>query len=71
MDALKGAEKTLVTLRPRLLICTYHKPDDPERIGALIQSFDYELFYSDIVKLDGDRPLFRPAFVYAIPSGMR
>lgn len=71
IDALKGAEKTLGTLRPRLLICTYHKPDDPERIGEFIQSFDYQLFYSDIVKLDGDRPLFRPAFVYAVPFERR
>lgn len=68
LNALKGAEKTIRSLHPRLLICTYHKPDDPENIGEFIKTFGYRLHYSSIIKFGDDRPIFRPAFIYAIPS---
>ncbi|HAI22046.1 MAG TPA: hypothetical protein DCM14_09180 [Clostridiales bacterium UBA8153] len=35
-EALAGACRTITTWRPRLAVCTYHLPDDPEVIPALI-----------------------------------
>jgi FkbM family methyltransferase len=37
--ALKGAERTLKKFHPRMAICTYHLPDDPDLIPALVESF--------------------------------
>ena len=46
LQALRGAEKTLRTFRPRLAIALYHKEDDivtiPEYLGNL--NLDYEFF---------------------------
>ncbi len=36
--ALKGAATTLRSFKPRLAICTYHKPDDPDVLPAVILS---------------------------------
>jgi FkbM family methyltransferase len=36
-EALKGARKTLAKFRPRLMLDTYHRPDDPRVLPALIQ----------------------------------
>lgn len=68
LNALKGAEKTIRTLNPRLLICTYHKPDDTQNIGEYIKSLNYSLHFSSVIKFGDERPIFRPAFIYAIPS---
>jgi len=35
-EALKGARKTLAKFRPRLMLDTYHRPDDPRVLPALI-----------------------------------
>ncbi|HEY7336592.1 MAG TPA: FkbM family methyltransferase [Bryobacteraceae bacterium] len=36
--ALKGAERTLRRFHPRMAICSYHLPDDPEAIPAVVES---------------------------------
>ncbi|MDR0409176.1 MAG: FkbM family methyltransferase [Spirochaetaceae bacterium] len=36
-DMLKGAKETLREFAPRLALCTYHLPDDPEVLEALIK----------------------------------
>lgn len=38
-DALRGAEKTIKTFGPRMALCIYHLPDDPEVITNTVQSF--------------------------------
>ncbi len=45
--AIEGARRALECWKPRLAICTYHRPDDPRRIAALVRSIrpDYELEY--------------------------
>ena len=43
--ALAGARHALQSWKPRLAICTYHLPDDPMRIAALVRSLrpDYQM----------------------------
>lgn len=38
-DFLLGAEKTIKKFKPRLSICTYHKPEDSRVLEQLIRSF--------------------------------
>lgn len=38
-DMLKGAERTIKKFKPRIAICTYHLPDDPEVLGGILKEF--------------------------------
>ena len=46
---LKGAEKTIREHKPKVAICIYHLPDDPEVILGLLKSFvpEYKFFKTD------------------------
>ena len=35
---LEGARETIANSGPRMALCTYHLPDDPDRIPAVVQS---------------------------------
>jgi FkbM family methyltransferase len=37
--ALAGAKQTITTSGPKMALCTYHLPDDPQTIPAIVQSF--------------------------------
>jgi FkbM family methyltransferase len=44
VEALKGAENTIKTFRPKLALSVYHKPNDEKEIIDLIKSFvDYKV----------------------------
>ena len=47
--ALRGAKRTLEQFKPRLAICTYHRPDDPTVIPAVIAEVrnDYRIHAKD------------------------
>lgn len=38
-DMLRGAEKTIKRFKPRIAICTYHLPDDPEVLEGILKEF--------------------------------
>jgi FkbM family methyltransferase len=37
-NALRGAEQTIRKFRPRLALSAYHRPDDPQKIPAIVSS---------------------------------
>ncbi len=45
-EMLKGAEKTIRKYKPKLAICTYHLPDDPEVIEGIIKKYvpEYKIY---------------------------
>jgi len=52
-DLLFGARNTIKKFKPRLAICTYHRPDDPEILEKMIKDFSPEY---KIIK--GEKKLF-------------
>lgn len=38
-DLLIGAEETIKRFKPKIAICIYHRPDDPEVIEGIIKKF--------------------------------
>ena len=45
-EMLKGAEKTIKKFKPKLAICIYHLPDDPEIIKKMVKEFvpEYKIY---------------------------
>jgi hypothetical protein len=45
-NALRGATEILKKYKPRLAICTYHRPDDPVEIRKIISEArpDYQFY---------------------------
>lgn len=48
-EMLRGAEKTIKKFKPKLAICIYHLPDDPEVIENIIKDFvpEYKIIKTD------------------------
>ena len=48
--ALQGASQTFIKFRPRLAIASYHLPDDPRAIAAVVQKAEprYEVHAKDV-----------------------
>lgn len=46
-NAVEGGQKTLFRFAPRMVICIYHRPDDPEVIIQLVRKTraDYSMFF--------------------------
>ena len=46
-NALASVRRTIQTWKPQLAICTYHLPDDPTQIAAVVRSIrpDYQMEY--------------------------
>ncbi len=63
---LHGAGRTLRDLRPDLLICTYHAPEDYRRAEEELVPLGYRLRHSRVVHIrHGERPHYRYALVHA------
>lgn len=60
LEALKGAENTIRTYKPRLAICVYHKPEDIVKIPAYILRLnpDYKLYLRHYSYLDTETVLY-------------
>jgi FkbM family methyltransferase len=64
--ALKGAERTLKRFHPRMAVCTYHLPDDPDVIPAVVESFGigYRMQCGACSITDVSQGHFRPAVMF-------
>ena len=56
IDALLGAEQTIKKFKPKLAICTYHRPTDFEEIRNIILSYNPNYKFKEIEK--GEKVLF-------------
>ncbi|MDR1638844.1 MAG: FkbM family methyltransferase [Clostridiales bacterium] len=58
LEALKGAEQTLLRDKPKLAICVYHKPEDileiPEYLYGLMPEYHFKLRHHNYLRDDGD-----------------
>ncbi len=64
LDALKGAEKTIETYKPKLAVCIYHLPGDLWRIFIYLHNkFPFYNFYARTHQYDG-----LDFVLYAIPK---
>ena len=64
--ALRGAEQTLKKFHPRMAICTYHLPDDPKVIPAVVESVGagYRMQCGACTITNISRGHFRPAVMF-------
>ena len=60
LNALKGAEQTIIKYRPKLAICVYHKPEDIFEIPSYLLSLhsDYNLYFRHYSFWHGETVLY-------------
>ena len=55
LEALKGAEKTIIRCKPRLAICIYHKPEDiltiPLYLHSIVPEYIFFIRNTDLVQI--------------------
>jgi len=56
VDALIGAEKTISQFKPKLAICTYHRPTDPIEIRKILLKYNPNYKFKEIER--GEKVLF-------------
>jgi FkbM family methyltransferase len=56
VDALIGAEKTISQFKPKLAICTYHRPTDPVEIRKILSKYNPNYKFKEIER--GEKVLF-------------
>jgi FkbM family methyltransferase len=56
VDALIGAEETISQFKPKLAICTYHRPTDPVEIRKILSKYNPNYKFKEIER--GEKVLF-------------
>lgn len=56
VDALLGAEETISQFKPKLAICTYHRPTDPIEIRKILSKYNPNYKFKEIER--GEKVLF-------------
>ncbi|MGB9878164.1 MAG: FkbM family methyltransferase, partial [bacterium] len=56
VDALLGAERTITQFKPKLAICTYHRPTDPMEIRQILLKYNPNYKFKEIER--GEKVLF-------------
>jgi len=56
VDALLGAEETISQFKPKLAICTYHRPTDPIEIRKILLKYNPNYKFKEIER--GEKTLF-------------
>lgn len=65
---LRGAENILKKYRPQIVVCTYHRSNDAEKIETLLKNFSYRTEFSKGVMIfmdDPTPPYLRKALIRA------
>ena len=62
-NALMGARKTLGRFHPRLALSSYHLPDDPDRLPALVRE-GWSGYREECGPCAFDKGIFRPDVMY-------
>lgn len=56
VDALLGAEETIKRFKPKLAICTYHRPTDPIEIRKILLNYNPNYRFKELKR--GERVLY-------------